>query len=285
MPTVGELFALYQRDILADKAPSYQYNMAKFLGQVLRAVGDVPLEALTSERLRTWKLELTLRHAPSTVHRYFVRLEGVLRVAVEEYGWLPANPLRTVRRPARGRGRVRFLSPDERTRLLTACQASRCPLILPLVVVALATGGRRNELRRLQWSHVDLAAGVVRFLHTKTHLDRAVPLVGDARGRLAALAARRAPGIPWVFPSSDGQRPRDLTDTWRRVRQQAGLVDVRFHDLRHTFASYMAMSGASLRDIAEVLGHASISQTVIYTHLMPSHTRRVVEQMHQQFLS
>ena len=285
MPTLGDLFALYQQDILADKAPSYRYNMSKFFGQVLRALGDVPLDALTPDMLRAWKLDLQVRHTSSTVHRYLVRLGGVLRVAVEEYGWLDANPLRTVRRPSRGRGRVRFLGAEERARLLTACQASRCPLLYPLVALALATGGRRNELRFLQWPQVDLAAGVVRFVQTKTHLDRSVPLVGDARHLLDALAATRVPGVPWVFPSPDGQRPRDMTDTWRRVRSRAGLVDFRFHDLRHTFASYMAMSGASLRDIAEVLGHKNIQQSMIYVHLLESHTKGVVERMVARFLT
>ena len=171
---------------------------------------------MTPDLLRAWKVQLAARRTPSTVHKYLCRLSCVFQAAVDEYGWLAENPLRRVRRPSPGRGSVRFLTADERQRLLAACQASHCPLLYAIVVLALATGGRRTEVRTLQWAQVDLEAGVVRFVQTKTDLDRSVPLVGEARTLLQHLAATRVPGVPWVFPSPDGQRPRQMHEAWRR---------------------------------------------------------------------
>jgi site-specific recombinase XerD len=87
-----------------------------------------------------------------------------------------------------------------------------------------------------------------------------------------------------VFARADGLKPREIECAWNTARRVADITDFRFHDLRHTYASYLAMSGASLRDIAELLGHKKINQTLLYSHLLPPHTCGVVERMVQQYL-
>ena len=77
----------------------------------------------------------------------------------------------------------------------------------------------------------------------------------------------------------------EIEEHWRTARRQAQLIDFHFHDLRHTFASYLAMSGSSLRDIAECLGHVKIDQALAYAHLLESHTKDVVARMHDKFLT
>jgi len=234
--------------------------------------------------LRTWKSQLLARHQPTTVHKYLSRLGVVLRVAVEDYAWLTDNPIARVKQPSPGSGRVRFLTPEERQRLLMACQQSRNPHLYHIVVVALGTGGRRNEIVRLQWPQVDLDAAIVRFLRTKTKVDRAVPLTGEALEILRTVAQQRTPTTSWVFPTWGGKRPTPIESPWQTAREAAGLDDFHFHDLRHTFASYCAMSGATLREIAEVLGHKNIQETMKYSHLTHSRTRGVVEKMHEHIL-
>jgi integrase len=251
---------------------------------VARELGHVRLDDVTPDLLRAWKGRLAVCHKASSVFRYMVLLNCALRFAVE-CGWLVHNPLAKVRRPSPGRGRVRFLTSDEQRRLLDACRQSANPLLYGIVVLALWTGGRREELRQLQWSEVDFAQGVVRFLKTKTDRPRAVPLVGDARRILEVLAEERRPRVAWVFPRADGLKPCEFEEHWHTARRYAQLADFKFHDLRHTFASYMAMSGSSLRDIAEVLGHVKIDQTMQYSHLLESHTSDVVAQMHAKFLT
>jgi len=283
--TLADLFETYHLEFLRDKSSHCQYWDTCFFGKVLREIGALPLSDVTPDVLRAWKLSLSQRHKSGTVHAYMKRLSRVLRVAVEEYAWLPVHPMTRVRKPAPGRGRTRFLTTDERVRLLHACAGSKNEMLYPVVVVALNTGGRKEEVHQLQWRHVDLEAGVVRFVQTKTGHSRSVPLLGEALMLLQALSARRQQGVPWVFPTHDGRGPRNVESAWLTARGKAGLSDFRFHDLRHTFASYCAMSGASLRDIADLLGHASISMTLIYTHLLQSHTKDVVARMHDKFLT
>jgi integrase len=151
------------------------------------------------------------------------------------------------------------------------------------VVLALSTGARKGELRRLEWANVDLDKGIVRFVQTKTHLDRSVPVIGEGLLLLRDLAVKRQ-GARYVFPRGTGQRSSMMYRSWITARRRASLGTFRFHDLRHTFASYMAMSGATLRDIAECLGHTKIQQTMCYAHLLQSHTTSVVERMVRQFL-
>jgi len=281
--TLATLFSHYLTDTQLDHAPSTHYQQRVFYAKILRDLGAVPLEDVTPDLLRTWKAHLTTHYARSTVHRYMAFVNCALRYAVE-CEWLTVNPMAKVRKPSPGRGRVRFLTHAERHRLLLACQASRNPCLYPIVLLALSTGGRKNEVRGLCWPDVDFACGVVRFLRTKTDEPRAVPLLGEARRVLEARAQTRHPRIPWVFPRADGRKPRDIECAWTTARQHAGLTDFRFHDLRHTFASYMAMSGASLREIAEALGHRKLQQTMQYSHLLQSHTHGVIERMIHAFL-
>jgi len=154
--TLTELFTYYRSDVGASQAPSTQYQQGFFFDAVARELGHVRLEDLTPDILRAWKGRLSLRHKASTVYRYMVLLGCALRYGVE-CGWLVHNPLAKIRRPSPGRGRVRFLTQDEQRRLLDACRQSRNPLLYAVVLTALWTGGRKEEIRQLQWPEVDFA--------------------------------------------------------------------------------------------------------------------------------
>lgn len=278
MKMLANLCDAYLADTLLNHEPSTHYQQTLFFATVLRDLGPLSLAAVTPDVLRAWKGRLSLRHKPATVYRYMMFLGAALRYGVE-CGWLLEDPMRRIRKPSPGRGHVRFLTTVERQRLLVACRLSRQALLYPLVVLALATGGRKEELRQLQWGEVDFTQGVVRFLKTKTHEPRSVPLMGEARTILEQLAQRRRPSDVWVFARPDGRKPVEVESAWRTARTLAHLEDVRLHDLRHSYASYLAMSGASLRTIADLLGHAKIQQTMIYTHMLESHTKEAVDTM------
>lgn len=285
MVSLGALCRQYLLETNPSHEPSTQYQNRCFYRMLVQQIGDVPVESLTPARLRQWKVALAQHHKPTTIHKYLSRLDALLRYAIEcEY--LVKNPLATVRKPSlSSEGRVRFLSADERQRLLAACRVSRNPLLYAVVVVALGTGGRKNEVRRLRWEQVDLEGGQVRFIKTKSHRARAVPLVGETLTLLTALQAQRRLAVPWVFPSWRGTEPVIIESAWETARAHAGLLDFHLHDLRHTYASYLAMSGVPLRTIADLLGHANIQMTMRYCHLMPSVARASVEAMAQRFLT
>ena len=111
---------------------------------------------------------------------------------------------------------------------------------------------------------------------TKNGERRRVPIVGPALEALRAHAKVRRLDSPLVFPGRTG-KPAELRKAWVKALREAGIEDFRFHDLRHTTASYLAMSGASPGEIAEILGHKTLHMVKRYAHLSESHTRSVLE--------
>lgn len=151
-----------------------------------------------------------------------------------------------------------------------------------MVVLALSTGMRSGEMLSLRWSQVDLVNGQVRLHDTKNGSSRSVPLAGLAMDLMAAHAKVRRIGSDLVFPGADPKNQVDLKKPWTTAVRKAGLVDFRFHDLRHSAASYLAMNGASTIEIAAVLGHKTLAMVKRYSHLANSHTSKVVSSMNEK---
>src|SRR5262249_11105810 len=149
------------------------------------------------------------------------------------------------------------------------------------VVLALSTGARQMELLTLTWPQVDFEQGVVRLLETKNGTSRVLPLTGRALELMHDRFKGRRADTLLVFPGKSGTVPVRMRTAWEGAVHRAGLTDFTFHDLRHTFASYLAMQGASLREIADALGHKTLAMVMRYSHLTESHTRSVVERMNR----
>lgn len=217
----------------------------------------------------------------ATVNRYLAALSHVFSIAVREYQWMDDNPLRRVSRGKESRGRIRFLSDAERDRLLTACRASSNPDLHPAVVLSLATGARRMEILGLRWPQVDLGRGVITLLETKNGERRALPMGESVRDLLKDRAKVRRIDSDLVFPGRPATRPTQLRHAWTQALHAAGIEDFHWHDLRHSAASYLAMSGASLQEIAAVLGHKTLAMVKRYAHLSEPHTAAVVNRMNE----
>jgi integrase len=282
-PTMAELLQAYTRDYLPTKAQSTQYHERLLFRWFCEELGTIPLAQLSPLVLRTWRDSLQPWYKASTIRRYMTALSAVLTAGVEHYEVLTTHPLRQVRKPPTPPDRERCLEAAEQARLLTACQESRNRHLYLVVLLALSTGARKNEIMQRTWEDLDLERGLLRLRHTKNGTRRAVPIVGQA----LALLRHQAQGAEhsrWVFPRTDGRQPVRVDYAWREACKRAGIADLHFHDLRHSAASNLAMSGASLRDIAEILGHRSLRQTMKYTHLIEPHTRGVLEHMSAQYL-
>ncbi len=167
------------------------------------------------------------------------------------------------------KGRVRFLDDDELTKLREAVRVYSQTLYA-LTMVSLATGVRQGELLRLKWSDVDLARSRVTVMLAKNGDARGVFLPATAMEALRALRKADIVSPSHVFLDKDGE-PFDknkLRYRWKLARSAAALKDFRWHDLRHSCASYLAQNGATLLEIGTVLGHKSPSVTMRYAHLV-----------------
>ena len=286
--TMGELIDRYLIDYLPRKPKSESLQRPQLLWWK-QQVGPLTLADLTSDVIVEQRDKLAKRQSrtgnsisPSTVNRYLAALSHVLGIAERELKWLPDNPMRDVSKLKEPRGRVRYLSDDERERLLQACAESDNHNLLTIVILALSTGMRKNEIMTLTWGDVDLERQLITLEETKNNERRSVPLVGKAHQLVKTLAKECKGPSELLFPGKNPSSPIEIKRAWHSALRRSGIENFRFHDLRHTAASYLAMNGASLPEISEVLGHKTYDMVKRYAHLSKPHMASVVERMNSK---
>ena len=244
----------------------------RILGHLKEHFGrDTALAEITASRISEYKGHRLTAVSGATVNRALALLRHLLRLAHEEWEVLDAVP--RIRLEKESEGRLRWLTPEDATRLLEVCRDSRNTDLLDLVEFALFTGMRRGEVLGLTWERVDRARGVVLLDITKNGRRREVPLNGRAD---AVLARRGSKSSALVF----GTRRWDHFRTaWENAVERAKLVDFHFHDLRHTFASWAVQRGATLQEVKDLLGHSSLAMVMRYAHLSPEHLRTAVARL------
>ncbi|TAN48691.1 MAG: site-specific integrase [Methylococcaceae bacterium] len=299
--TLTELIDRYIKEVLPGKASSMRVRQTLQLGYWKAELGAYALTEITPQRIAETRDKLLLAgdkpRTPATANRYSAALSVAMNHAAKVWGWIDDAPTRNVPRKTEPRGRIRFLSDDERERLLAACKASYNPLLYPAVVLSLSTGMRQGECMNLYWREpktppaegawgtVHLDEGKIILHETKNGERRIVPLSASARAILVELGKVRLIDNDLLFPGEVDGKPIDLRKAWLAAMKAADIEGFHWHDLRHTFASYLAMSGATLAELAEAMGHKSLQMVFRYAHLCPRHQAGVVDRMAQKFLS
>lgn len=225
--------------------------------------------------------EKTIRgklRSSSTVNRYLAALSQALTITVKEWGWMKENPLLKISRLREARARERYLEKEEINYLLEACRQSKSPYLYGIVIFALGTGARRGEILNLKWEDTDFVRSTATFRDTKNGETRTVPLGRSVLECLEQERKRRVVLSPRIFPCVD------IRTAWENVVEKVNLKEFRFHDLRHTAASYLAMNGASTLEIATILGHKTLSMVKRYSHLSVSTTALVLNRMNEEIL-
>jgi integrase len=257
--------------------------------------GTRPLSEFTGDTVReglSRLAELTARQgghlvtatdralSPATLNRYRTAISTIYKAAMDA-GWfgIKENPAAGIRQRRENNNRFgRCLEDGERARLLEACDLANWTGLGVFVRLALATGARRGELMKLTWADVDLKAGSILLRETKNGEDRRVPLIGEARARLAEWAKVRRLDDPRLFPGATPDKNPPLDWAWNQAKAAAGVENLRIHDLRHSCGSYLARAGASAFQIAAILGHRSgPGLTARYVHLVAEDSRELLE--------
>lgn len=271
---------------------------------------DVPLAELTPARYERWKTaRLQAGRTLASVNRDANAIRACLNRAVE-WGHLPSYPLgQFKRKKADDNAIVRYLSPTEEIALRAALERRDTRLrderargnawreergyellperdgrygdyLSPAVLIALNTGLRRGELFSLTWPCVDFDKGTITALgkFAKSGKTRHLPASEEARDVLTAWR-EQTDGNGLVFPNRDGDRFGSLKKSWAAVLADAGIVEFRWHDLRHSFASKLVQAGVSLNVVRELLGHADLALTLRYAHLAPDNLGEAIKAM------
>jgi integrase len=260
--------AAFGSDLLADITPDrIAKQRDKLLAEETPRFATPPTGDETADAKRAKK-----KRSGPTVNRFVAALSVCLAHGVKELRWLEKNPCELVKKPKENRGRVRFLSDDERGKLLDACRPH--PDLYLALVLSLTTGARQAEVMSLRWGQIDFNRQVITLHATKNGERRALPLVGEAFTLLQARSKVRSLKDDRIFPPTGRAKKAayiHLRAPWEAALKVAGITDFHWHDLRHTAASYLAMSGVSLVEIAKVLGHRTLAMVARYLHLSDGH--------------
>ncbi len=201
---------------------------------------------------------------PASVNRHMALVKFIFSLA-EKWEVIEKSPARGVSKLRENNHKERYLSCDETNRLLTELKNCKSDVVPDLVEFLILTGARRGEAMGMKWQDVDFERKSWTVPLSKSGKPRHIPLSGAA---MAVLERRRNNGSKWVFPNPKTSKPiSGFHRTWDRIRKNAGIPDVRIHDLRHNFASLLVNKGRSLYEVQKLLGHADISTTQRYAHL------------------
>ena len=251
---------------------------------LLPAFARVRVGALTREQVREWH---ACHPQPATANRALEVL-GVAMGLAEEWGWRPvgSNPARGVRAHPE-RQRRRYASPEELARLRAAMARWEAagPLavrwrFIQLVRLLLLTGARLREVMCAEWSEIDRGRGVLRVPAERGKTGAAEVRLSDRAVEVLRALEAASGGGRWVIPGETGERPLvGYRRMWLALLEDAGVSDLRVHDLRHTFASYSLSGGQTLGTVGQLLGHRSTQTTSRYAHLVDDAARAAVERV------
>jgi integrase len=286
-PTIEALAARHLQ-VHASRKRSGRNDEILWRRHLLPAFARVRVSALTRELVREWH---ACHPQPATANRALEVL-GVAMGLAEDWGWRPAgsNPARGVKAHPE-RQRRRYASQEELARLRAAMQRweEAGPLavrwrFIQLVRLLLLTGARLREVMNAQWSEIDWQRGVLRV-----PVERGKTGAAEVRLSERAVAVLRdlleaqgvaGGGAPWVIPGESGEKPLvGYRKLWLALLEEAGVADLRVHDLRHTFASYSLSGGQTLGTVGQLLGHRSTQTTSRYAHLVDDAARAAVERV------
>lgn len=228
------------------------------------------LYQITPLAVEKFKLEEAKKVSPATVNRTLTCLKCMLNKAVE-WDKLDGNPIKTVRLFKENNRRLRYLEKEEITKLLNNCDG----YLKAIVIVALNTGMRRGEILNLKWNDVDFKQDIIYLLDTKNNGRREIPM--NIFVKTTFIKVKKHPESPYIFCNLVGNPLRDIRKSFFTALKNADIINFRFHDLRHTFASQLVMSGVDLNTVRELMGHKSLAMTLRYSHLSSDHKKRAVD--------
>ncbi len=252
------------------------YNTdCKIVGLLKKFFGGKYLYEITSLDVEKFKSRRAQEVSPATVNRALAVLKSMFNRAIV-WGKAENNPCKSVKLFKENNERLRFIEKEEINKLLNNC----CEHLKPIVIVALLTGMRKGEILRLKWHDIDIKRNIIYILETKSGKKREVPM--NTIVQKTIIGVLKNPESQYVFCDRDGNPYGDIKKSWLTAVKKSGIVNFHFHDLRHTFASHLVMSGVDLNTVRELLGHKTLEMTLRYSHLSPDHRKRAVDTLGKQ---
>ncbi len=269
-----EFADIYARDYGKNKK-SWATTDIHYLKRLTPFFGDKCLHEITPQMVQRYQSERRGQKtykgrlpSPAYINRELACLKCMFRLAIE-WDYAKENPVKKIKMEKENNERLRFLTKDELKSLWDCSDEG----FKPALMLAVNTGMRLNEMQYLKWQDVDLLRGIITLRVTKNGKTRRVPMNRTVQETLSVLPHDNSEG--YVFCKKDGN-PYNFRSPFLRARKKACIKDFKFHDLRHTAASYFVMKGIDLNTVREILGHKTLEMTLRYAHLSPEHKARAV---------
>jgi len=240
-----------------------------FSGKYLYEITPIMIERFKTERIKIDEV------SPATVNRSLACLKSIFNKAIH-WGRVEDNPVKKVKLLKENNKRLRYLEKEEIVKLLSRCSKR----LRPIVVLALNTGMRRGEILGLKWQDIDFRRGIIYLYNTKNGEKRELPM--NEMAKTALIRTLKHPDSPYIFCDKNGRPFKGNRKSFFTALEKSGIINFRFHDLRHTFASHLVMSGIDLNTVRELMGHKSIEMTLRYAHLSPDYKRRAVDVLNKR---
>jgi integrase len=249
------------------KPLSYRQNIYQ-MRRLEETFSKKNFQEIMSLEIERYKMKRKAEVGPSAVNGELRLLKHMFTMAVQ-WGKMKEHPGKAVKLLKGEKQRDRFLTHEEAQRLISNCVEP----LRSIVMVALNTGMRRLEILSLKWLEVNFDQKLLTVLDSKNHEVRKIPMNGTVQGVLKKLPHHRE----FVFSHLNGKPYTSIQKAFNHAKAKAGLLDnVVFHSLRHTFASWLVMAGVDITTVMKLLGHRSLSVTMRYSHLSPSHQSKAV---------
>ena len=281
----SEFSEVYLRDYAKQNKKSWKDDMYRinahmkpfFEGYVLDEINPHLIENYKAERLKSTARKSKEKISRSSINRELTILKKMLNLAVD-WGHLSSNPTMKIKLFSEKDNLMeRILTKEEEKRLLEAAAKE----LKPILVIALNTGMRRGEILNLEWEQIDFERKQIRVEHTKNGKTRIIPVNSELSVLLNDM--NRARNADFLFENPRTGKPlTNVNRSFKTACRKASLKDLRFHDLRHSFASRLVESGVDLITVKELLGHSTVRVTERYTHPNQEQKKRAVEILAQK---
>ena len=245
------------------------------INKLVKLFGNIKLNAIDIVSIEKMQSNIIANDLSAA---YANRLTAAIkRMFAKAFDWdlIDEDVLKKIKKVKLLRGevkRLRYLTDDEQERLINACSKE----IRPIVITALNTGMRKSEILHLTWDRVDLKNRIILLDKTKNGERREIPINNTLFNALSEII--RNIKTDYVFYNPETLKPfYDVKKSWQKALKKSNILDFRFHDLRHSFASSLIMKGVDLTTLKELLGHKDVKMTLRYAHLAKGHIREAVK--------
>ena len=287
--TFGQAIEKYLQLISSKKAINTHMREKVAAGRLMEQIGaETPLGSISAATVASYRDKRLQTVSAYPVRQELVLLSHLFTKAKKEWAIPVDNPVGEIDRPPPPRGRTRFLTENEAVQLLESCRKARNKKFYFYILTLLHTGMRASEAAGLRWSQVDVEKRVIFLPDTKNKDPRWVPLTNELAGELAAMReSTKGQDENLVFLQDEQlqtlrakARPGiKFREAFNAAKKRAGLNDIHLHDLRHTAASHLIMSGVDIRTLADILGHRTLQMVQRYTHLLHDHKLAAIDKI------